>query len=118
MNDKPAILVEIENLMLRTYGLENRLKENSQYTADAHVWMFHVREVLLEWKKTFSSLEALLTITDFEKVPQKLEGFAEEVMFGYTGHNQWHMEQLLVLLKKYLPPDEDDDSDDNTIGEN
>lgn len=96
--------------------LEKRLIESGFESETAGEWIFHIRDIVGDWRQRLLELVIICDSPDTNEIPSKLDGFKNSILYQTNPHNDWHMQRFEQLLEKVLPSDEEDNGDNLADG--
>jgi hypothetical protein len=99
----------LELLQEALNDLETRLVEYGFASEEAGDWLFHIREILGDWREMQEKLAVMCSIDDLANVPPLLKTFNAEMIYSVAPHTRHHMEHLEAMLDKRFPENLDDD---------
>ncbi len=103
--------MDVDALITATSAHERKLLEGG--FAEAHEWMFGLREVLYDLRRFEKAVAAMLADDDISRAPERIKDLVNMMLYEIIPHSGPHMEEVDESLSPYLPEDPDEEEEDD-----
>ena len=112
-----SALQSLEILMKGIDNLEERLIQSGFAPEEARLWLFHVREVLGDWRRINIKIVEICNVDDVSEVPSLLNDWVNHMLYAVESHSHWHLQELEKMMDKQFLENDDSFGEESTQSE-